>query len=414
MFYRRKDTPRETAVKQEKYENAFRIPQQGLLYHYAGIETIWKILESDSFLARNIRFSNDSEEYRLGEKKIREYTKNWFKDEKQRNKFDVELQQKIGMFYMICFCGKGDLLSQWRGYARDGASLGMDFLEEDSSQKHTEIFTILNNEKNQENGCCKLDDEYVRFVEMPYQAFYVESEEDEDNDSDNNKVKEAIHRFNNKDGDARTNMLLDLIPLIKDIGFKEEAEYRILFDMSDLGKTEAQNRKIMSRKIRYMEKDNRKLPNIAVEVGDSEKKEKGVTEVILGTEIRTRALQRGLAEDKIESIYREIEEEIAKTAESGSACTCKRTKVKCIYIDEGNNQEDIMVCIEDVLQRNDFSIDCENGIKIWCRGHLPIREIIVGPGEKKEKLKESLKHYIQNVYWLRYVDVKDSAIPLQN
>ena len=418
MLYRGKDTQREKVAQQKKYRDAFRLPDanDGLLYHYASIDTIWKILEGDTFFARNIRFSNDSEEYRLGEKKIRECTKDLFTDEEKKNKFEIKLHQKIGMFYMICFCREGDLLSQWRGYARDGASLGMDFLEEaDLPQEHTEIFTVINNETNQKKNRYKLGNEYVRFVEMPYQVFYVGSKSKED---EYKKLETAVHNFD--DEDSRPNMLLNLIPFVKDIGFKEETEYRILFDISDLGGTEAQNRKIMSRKIQYTEKDNRKLPNIIVEVGDNAKKEQSVTEVILGTEIRNRAKQRGLTDDAIDGIYEEIKEEIIKISKTGkwkrkTCLDCERSRVKKhIYIGEGNNQEDIMVCIEDVLQKHDFPIDWESGIKIWCRGHLPIREVIVGPGEKKEKLKESLKHYMQNVYWLRYVDVKDSNIPLQN
>lgn len=415
MLYKGKDTQREKVAQQKKYGAAFRVPgaKNSLLYHYAGIETIWKILEGDFFLARNIRFSNDSEEYRLGEKWVREYAGDQFADEEKKKKFEVRLQQKTGMFYMICFCKQGDLLSQWRGYARDGASLGMDFLEEDDTpQEHTEIFTVLNNEKYRDKSRYQLDREYLRFVEMPYQTFYVGGDEED------KELREAVRSFD--DEDARSAMLLNLIPFIKDSGFIEEAEYRILFDISDLGKTEAQNRKIMSRKIQYTERENRRLPNIAVEVGDSEKKENKVTKVILGTEIKTRAARRGMENREIDEIYLEIEREIAKL-EKGAirrravCCSCERSSTKKhIYIGEGNNQEDIMACIEDVLQRYDFPIDNENGVKIWCRGHLPIREIIVAPGEKKEKLRESLKHYMQNVYWLRYVDVRDSKIPLQN
>lgn len=416
MLYKGKDTNREKIVQQKKYKNAFRIPnvREGFLYHYAGIETIWKILESDSFLARNIRFSNDAEEYRLGVRVIRECTKDLFLDENQRNEFEKKMQQKIGMFYMICFCKKGDLLSQWRGYARDGASLGMDFLEEDEdSQEHTEVYTVLNNEKNRDKDRYQLDNEYIRFVEMPYQTFYVDGKAYKDAD-----LETIVHSFD--DEDARPGLLLNLIPFIKDKGFDEEAECRILFDSSDLGKTEAQNRKIMSRKIQYTDKDNRKLPNIVVEVGDGEKKTKAVTEVILGKEIGIRAKRGGANAEVIDKIYEEIENEVARIMKQRkwrkSTCLmCKRSnKKKYIYIGEGNNQEDIMTCIEDVLQKYDLPIDCEGGIKIWCRGHLPIREIIVGPGENKEKIKESLKHYVQNVYWLRYVEVKDSAIPLQN
>ncbi len=415
MLYKGKDTQREKVAQQKKYKDAFRVPdaKNGLLYHYAGIETIWKILEGDSFLARNIRFSNDAEEYRLGEKWIREYAKDQFADDERKKQFEVRLQLKTGMFYMICFCKEGDLLSQWRGYAKDGASLGMDFLEEDDSpQEHTEIFTVLNNENHREENRYQLDGEYLRFVEMPYQTFYV------DGDEEDKSLGKAIQSFD--DEDARPALLLNLIPFIKDKGFIEEAEYRILFDISDLGKTEAQNRKIMSRKIQYTERENRRLPNIAIEVGDTEKKEHKVSKIILGTEIKTRASRQGMKTKEIEGIYKEIESEIVKLTKRGTrrrkVCfNCERSCTKKhIYIGEGNNQEDIMACIEDVLQRYDFPIDCESGVKIWCRGHLPIREIIVGPGEKKEKLKESLKHYMQNVYWLRYVEVRDSKIPLQN
>lgn len=31
------------------------------------------------------------------------------------------------MYFMVCFCEDGDLLSQWRGYAQNGVSIGMDF-----------------------------------------------------------------------------------------------------------------------------------------------------------------------------------------------------------------------------------------------------------------------------------------------
>ncbi len=154
MFYKGKDTLREKIAIQTKYHKAFRVPdkQTKLLYHYAGIETIWKILESDTFLARNIRFSNDSEEYKLGERMIRQYAEQIF-PQIQQDKFYAIIQQGIEMFYMICFCREGDLLSQWRGYARDGVCLGMDFLEEAGDiQSHTEMFTILNNHDHRESG----------------------------------------------------------------------------------------------------------------------------------------------------------------------------------------------------------------------------------------------------------------------
>ena len=53
-------------------------------------------------------------------------------------------------------------------------------------------------------------------------------------------------------------------------------------------------------------------------------------------------------------------------------------------------------------------------LRIWCEGHLPIREIIADPGERQREMKESLEYYKDTVYWLRYVDIRNSDIPLRN
>lgn len=408
MIIKGKDTIKEKKAIQKRYQNAFRIPHEEnrLLYHYAGIETIWKILDGDAFLARNIRFSNDSEEYRLGEKVVSEYATE-FLNEKQLQKFKESILQGIQMFYMICFCKDGDLLSQWRGYAKDGVCLGMDFLEEDGTQEEcVQVFTIRNNKVNQS---CDEEKKYTCFVEMPYQVFYVlknESINATDKSEQMNKLKEALDSFD--DVDNRVKMMLNLIPFIKDKGFDEEAEYRIIFDINDLGETEAQNRKERRKKIEYIEKDNRRLPNIIVEMGDRATKSNQVTHVILGVDIRDKARNMNRSDADIEQIYQSIKNEL-------KGITCENVESKRdIYIGEGNNQEDVMSIIEDCLQQNGLPIDCETGVKIWCRGHLPIREAIIAPGEKKDKIRESLKHYLRNTYWLRYVVVKDSEIPLQS
>lgn len=418
MLYRGSDTQKSVVGIQTKYEDAFRLldGKSGLLYHYAGIETIWKILETDSFLARNVRFSNDSQEYKLGESIIKEYIGEKYAGDKTggaqlQQKIFKSIQQGMQMFYMICFCKKGDLLSQWRGYAKNGVSLGLDFFEEEETQKrkeHTEIFTVLNNQNNRSDDKYELDDNYVRFVEMPYRVFYI-SNDKKDERSEREKLWKAMKKFDG-DPDTGNDMLLNLIPFIKDAGFKEEAEYRILFSIRDLGNTEAQNRIIMNKKVEYIMRDNQKLPNIVVEVGDGEKKQKPVEKVIMGKQIEIRAKKQGRKKDEIDLIYHNIQTKLL----SGNVSSIRCDEKQDIYIGEGNNQEEIMRMLEDTMEEEGFSIDCEEGIKIWCRGHLPIREVIIGPGEKQEKIGESLKHFMRNTYWLRYVDVKYSKIPLQN
>lgn len=409
MFYKGKDTIKDQIAMQKKYKKAFRVleGERNLIYHYAGIETIWKILEGDTFLSRNIRFSNDSEEYKLGEKKVSEYAEDILSEE-QFAKFQTRIQQGVQEFYMICFCKDGDLLSQWRGYAKDGVSLGMDFSEEnDERQECTQMFTVLNNNNNRKTGKYECDGKYIRFVEMPYQVFYV-PQDGTVSEEKICKLKDAFESF--EDSDTRTDMLINLIPFIKDDGFAEEDEYRIIFNMSDLGGTETQNRREMQKKIEYLERDKRKLPNIIVEMGDCEKKINSVETVILGKNIEIKAKETGKSRLEIDEIYEFVENEL-----KNKNISCERSSSKeDIYIGEGMDQEDIMSLIEEALQQKDISIDYERGVKIWCRGHLPIRKVIIGPGDQKQKIKESLKHYMRNTYWLRYVQVEDSKIPLQN
>ena len=398
MFYNGKDSMKEKLALQQKYKKAFRMPKgKGkLLYHYAGLETAWKILDSDVFLARNIRFSNDSEEYKRGGKIVKEYVQEHMDDGQKCKELEEKMYRGIQMYYMVCFCEDGNLLSQWRGYAKDGVSFGMDFLEEQA--ENAQIFTVLNSSKNRGDDNeerYKYNNEYLRLVEMPYRVFYTEEEKLD------KTLREALDGFDNDD--SRLDMIFGMIPFIKDEGFHEEAEYRILFDMGSLGKTEAENRVTIAKKIEYLEKDHIKLPNIAIEVGDGEKKGKEVECITVGKQLR------------------KMYSPIWKTTKELLIEKMKELRVRCefvenkdyIYIGEGKNQEQIMRVLEEILQQNGIPIDFENGVKIWCRGHLPIREIIIGPGMKQEKLNESFKHYARNTYWLRYADIKNSRLPLQ-
>lgn len=269
---------------------------------------------------------------------------------------------------------------------------------------------MLNNQNNRSDHKYELDHKYVRFVEMPYRVFYV-SNDKKDERSEREKLWKAMKKFDGEP-DTGNDMLLNLIPFIKDAGFKEEAEYRILFSIRDLGNTEAQNRIIMNKKVEYIMRDNQKLPNIVVEAGDGEKKQKPVEKVILGKQIEIRAKKLGRKKDEIDLIYQNIQGKLSGSKAVSSCIRCDEKQ--SIYIGEGNNQEEIMGMIEDIMEEEGLSIDCEEGIKIWCRGHLPIREVIIGPGEKQEKIGESLKHFMRNTYWMRYVDVKYSQIPLQS
>lgn len=395
MFYD-KDSMKLKKVHQRKYSKAFRTCETGkLLYHYANIDTIWKILNSDCFLARQIRFSNDSEEYKRGEKVIRKYVEEKIEDPQIKRTLEAKIKKGVSSFYIICFCDNGNLLSQWRGYAEKGVSLGFDFSGEEDNQNHVEIFTILNNIGLSD---AKFDEKYAidgkicKHIEMPYKVFYVDSDEK------NKELEEAINEFVNSE--TRISLLQQMVPLIKNDAFVEENEYRIVFDISNMGGTEAFNRRIISKKIKYINKEECLLPNISVEIGDCEKKEECCKRIIIGTKEQTQ---------KMKEIYQIIKEAYEQEYE----CVIN-SNMKDIFIDEGNNQERVMEELENLLQSKGYSIDYETGVKIWCKGHLPIRDVIVGPGEHQEKIKKSLVHYMRNTYWLRYVSIRTSDIPLQS
>ena len=176
-------------AEQKSYVDAYKI-HDGLLYHYAGCETLWKILESDSFFARNIRFSNDANEYKTGREILKKYIDS-------RNDLDVgqkeciqkQIDENPMQYFMVCFCEDGNLLSQWRGYAQNGVSIGLDFsdgiLRKDKLSRHVERFCVLNNQKYQQK--CKIcpegkepqgDGKYyvgempLCFLQMPYRVNY--------------------------------------------------------------------------------------------------------------------------------------------------------------------------------------------------------------------------------------------------
>ena len=81
----------------------FSVPDSSL-YHYTSREVFWKIMEGEILLARHIQFSNDSEENRIGKKKMEEAMKGERK----------VLALSDALPFMICFCKEDDLLSQWR------------------------------------------------------------------------------------------------------------------------------------------------------------------------------------------------------------------------------------------------------------------------------------------------------------
>lgn len=407
MFYESEESIYEK-VEEQTASDVYQI-FNGLLYHYANCETLWKILESDSFFARNLRFSNDSNEYMTGRETIKKFLEKIDLGTDEKAKLLQDIQNNPMLYFMVCFCENGDLLSQWRGYAKNGVSIGLDFTggytEQQDVQKHVERFCVLNNKKyqsenqgNDEKGMlmCKYflgkQDAGVEFLQMPYKVQYISRKSEIEN-----SVEKKLQKLWEKDDfENGTNNLVAYIPFIKDVGFKEEAEHRLIFDMEFLGQSKAHSDYVRSKKIEFLDSEQIKKPYINVEFGRPCNKFLKVSYISIGGDML----------DVVDILNRN---QIGNNVEIRSSC-----ERKGIYIGEGNNQEKIMEKIEKCLEAPEISESLKERVKIWCNGHLPIRKIIVGPGIKQQDIKESLEYYKKSIYWLKYIDIEKSKIPLRN
>ncbi len=406
MFWENEDTVSEKIEEQIRDSQTYKI-HDGLLYHYANYDTLWKILGSDSFFARNIRFSNDANEYMTGKSVIERFVKSdtRFDEGNKRNIFQQEIQNNPMMYFMVCFCEDGDLLSQWRGYAKDGVSIGLDFRggykKQNNIERHVEHFCVVNNKKfqdaNKENKGrfnCKyyLDDTNtsIAFVQMPYKVQYISKK---DRKMANDILSKLYDSGEYEDCRDAAEKLIKYIPFLKDKSFEEEKEHRLIFDMEYLGVSRANSDYVCSKKVEYLEQDGIKKPYINVEFGRAKNKLSDVSNVCVGNDVLD--LKDVLGKINNTVIYED-------------------KKRKGIYIGEGKNQEDIMVEIEKLIEAPEVSERLREKVKIWCEGHLPIREIMVGPSKKQHDIKESLDFYKKTVYWMKYIEIKESKIPLRD
>ena len=98
----------------------------GILYHYTSVEGMIGIIESNVIFATSFPFLNDSSEIVYGRRLAKNILINKITTEKDdiTKKIYEECLNLNGVdkkrIYITCFCEKGNLLSQWRGYGQSG------------------------------------------------------------------------------------------------------------------------------------------------------------------------------------------------------------------------------------------------------------------------------------------------------
>jgi hypothetical protein len=124
------------------------VPDHGFqpaLYHYSTAEGARGILDSETIWASDVRFLNDSSEWKYALALAREVLTNlpaiphpdW-------QDLTEELDQLSRMTsYVACFSRADDQLSQWRAYSGQGYALGFDFTYLASLSEHLPLTVIL-------------------------------------------------------------------------------------------------------------------------------------------------------------------------------------------------------------------------------------------------------------------------------
>lgn len=210
-------------------------PKNDRIYHYTSQEAMISIVENNSFYASNALFLNDSSELKYGKNLVLSVIDNvlhnsYYEFDRERfTKKGVELltqtfqeieNQSVSDKYVLCFSRSGDLLSQWRGYGENGIQIEL---------SSSELFYCF-------------DSNYISSNVI----YYRKSQEEIILESIQILINFAIYGTDwgpslvNNDfiefPSALARILLNLTIWFKDISWKEEKEFRVVYDATNESK----------------------------------------------------------------------------------------------------------------------------------------------------------------------------------
>jgi hypothetical protein len=194
----------------------------GPLYHYTNVHGLKGIMDCQTLWATNIRYLNDSQEFdyavwvanRVICQRAEAASNQW---EKELLTFlsKSEPPRAAPEVFVTSFSEDGDLLSQWRGYCpnADGYSIGFvaEKLRNEGDVQGFGLARCLYDDESQRNA---IEDALDKFMESGVWNHARENPEQDDS-------CQAVSR------DWR-DRFLQLAPIIKHWGFKEEREWRLI------------------------------------------------------------------------------------------------------------------------------------------------------------------------------------------
>lgn len=255
--------------------------------------------------------------------------------------------------YIVCFCAEGDMLSQWRGYCHNGgAAIKLYF-------NFPQVYSIL---------CRDFDisGEYEIYENTPLPVVYLES-----NVHVKNLRNEIQKEIANIKGCLNEIKIEDILPYLKNGCFFEERESRLVF--SNINEN-------LSKCIRFRTlKDGVKVPYIVIR--------HGVVGKMKGN------CSTDVAKFDDDYIEETIDKDLPIWIEEGA--------------DQGAKYYEAIRRVEEYRKK----VKQYKPVKVFCRGKLPIEEIVVAPTYDRERKAEQIKRFCMSKYWLKNVNVKVSQIP---
>jgi hypothetical protein len=100
------------------------------VFHYTDLLGFKSIISNDDLWLTHLRYSNDEEEMLHGQRIVNEVIAEALNgpSASHRSDFLKDVKKKLAQqvdVYICCFCLKGDLLSQWRGYGANGLGVSV-------------------------------------------------------------------------------------------------------------------------------------------------------------------------------------------------------------------------------------------------------------------------------------------------
>lgn len=207
----------------------------GTLFHYTSGEGLLGILRSKTIWASHLRFLNDARELQYGLDLLVPHFREHIRKRVDGRWAELLVDQfvdalKEASLYVACFCESGDLLSQWRGYARGGGfALGFDTAAVASLGQPVQFERVI---YEQELGA-DLADRWARMMAESFVAAFntdfmdATKARDGAGDIPESHVEEfakRIYEFHTGEGARAAHAAAHL----KDPAFSEEREWRIL------------------------------------------------------------------------------------------------------------------------------------------------------------------------------------------